>query len=115
MTAEDIFRAVEVWSGRAVTFPLRAMLSRTDGTSIGELVRFYAPDEILERNQTYETGKYCPGWLTIGDDGGGRAIVVAPDKWPTPVYLVDHGSMSRADFVEVAQDLREWVHLGCKL
>lgn len=74
----------------------------------------YAPDEIPERNQPYEMGKYCPGWLTIGDDGGGGAIVVAPDEWPTPVHLVDHGSMSRADFVEVAQDPQEWVHLGCK-
>jgi len=115
MTPEDIFRAVEEWSGCAVSFPLRVMLSRTDGASVGDLVRFYAPAEILERNETYETGKYCPGWLTIGDDGGGRAIVVAPDKWPTSVYLVDHGSMSRTDFVEVAQDLHEWVRLGCKL
>lgn len=115
MTPEDIFHAVEQWSGYAIAPPLRAMLSRTDGAFVGDLVRFYAPDELLERNETYETRAYCPGWLTIGDDSGGSAVVVAPDKWPTPVYLVGHGSMSRADFVEVAEALDEWVRSGCKL
>ncbi|SEF30541.1 hypothetical protein SAMN03159371_04869 [Variovorax sp. NFACC28] len=91
------------------------MLLGINGTSIGELAYFYAFADLLERNETYETREYCPGWLTIGDDGGGSAIVVAPDKWPTPVYLVGHGSMSRSDFVEVADDLDEWVRSGCKL
>lgn len=115
MTPEDIFQAVEKWSGCAISPPLRATLSGINGTSVGELAYFYALADLLERNQTYETREYCPGWLTIGDDSGGSAIVVAPDKWPTPAYLVGHGSMSRADFVEVAADLDEWVRSGCEL
>lgn len=115
MTSEDIFQAVEKWSGCAISLPLRATLSRINDTSVGDLAYFYALADLLERNQTYETREYCPGWLTIGDDGGGSAIVVTPDKWPTPVFLVGHGSMSRADFVEVAEDLDAWVRSGCKL
>lgn len=112
---DDIFQALEEWSGCIISLPLRVLLSRTNGAAIGDLVRLYAPAELLERNETYETREYCPGWLTIGDDSGGSAIVVAPEKWPMPVYLVGHGSMSRADFVEIAEDLDEWVRSGCKL
>ncbi|WP_431512646.1 hypothetical protein [Variovorax sp. DAIF25] len=115
MNLEDPFRAIEEWSGCAISPPLRALLSSLGDTTVGDLAHFYAPADLRERNETYETRAYCPGWLTIGDDGGGSAIVVAPDRWPTAVYLVGHGSMSRVDFVEVAEDLHEWVGSGCKL
>jgi len=115
MNHEDPFRAVEEWSGCTLSSPLRALLSSLNGATVGDLAHFYAPADLLERNETYETRTYCPGWLTIGDDGGGSAIVVAPDQWPTAVYLVGHGSMSRADFVAVAEALHEWVGSGCEL
>ena len=35
-------------------------------------VYLYGPEEIAERNATYEIPAYRPDLLLIGDDGGGR-------------------------------------------
>ena len=55
MNLEDPFRAIEEWSGCAFSQPLRALLSSLGDTTVGNLAHFYAPADLLERNQTFET------------------------------------------------------------
>ena len=43
---------------------------RNDGLTI------YAPDQIAERNEIYEVAIYLPGHLMIGDDSGGRGVLL---------------------------------------
>ncbi|WP_206413004.1 hypothetical protein [Lysobacter enzymogenes] len=51
--------------------------------------------------------------MTLGDDGGGRAVVVHGRLRPPTVFVVGHGSMSEADFVAVGAGLQEWIDGGC--
>ncbi|MBD8576577.1 SMI1/KNR4 family protein [Pseudomonas syringae] len=111
----DDFAALERWLGQPLAPALRTHLIQANGASCGEYVCFYAPAELLERNKTYEVQSYCPGWLTIGDDGGGRAVMVSPGLEPATVFLVDHGSMAREEFHAVADELRVWIDQDCPL
>ena len=112
MHANALFQDLAAWAGCTLSPPLCALLQRIDGAPVGTM-QFYAPADLLERNQTVDTRGCCPGWLSIGDDGGGTAIVVQAAHWPTPVCLVGHGRMSPIDFVSVAQDLQAWLQAGC--
>jgi len=47
-----------------------------DGAMIEDVVKIYSTDEIAERQQTYEIAEYFPEYLLIGDDSGGRLILV---------------------------------------
>jgi|SRR5689334_19539506 hypothetical protein len=67
-----------------------------DGAMIEDLVKIYSTDEIAERQQTYEIAEYFPGYLLIGDDSGGRLILVdrsAIERF----YLLDSGCPSITD------------------
>ena len=104
MTTLEKSGKVTSWAGNELPEEYVALLMARGGQFCGELVRLYDVDEIIERNETYETKTYCPGFLTIGDDRGGRAVVIASRRAPSPVYLVDHGYMSPDGFATVASD-----------
>ncbi|WP_394537819.1 hypothetical protein PRJ39_17650 [Lysobacter enzymogenes] len=112
MSGAAAWAAVERWYGAPLAEPLCAFVLAHGGREIGA-VRLYPADEIVERNETYETREYCPGYLTLGDDGGGRAVVVHGALTPPTVFVVGHGSMSEADFVAVAAGLQAWADGGC--
>lgn len=112
MHDDDVLDAVERWHGAPIASGLREFVAAHGGRAIGE-VRLYAADEWIERNECYETPVYCPGWLALGDDGGGRAIMVHAALTPPTVFVVGHGSMSEADFRRVGEDLALWVAGGC--
>jgi hypothetical protein len=69
----------------------------------------YSTDEIEERNLTYEVKDYLPGWVLIGDDGGGRGVLLDCDEPPGAIYLVGLGSMLRSDASMLAPTIIEWV------
>lgn len=81
----------------------------------GEQVLLYGADSLIERNATYETLLSCPGFITIGDDSGGRAVMLALDDGDRAVYLVGHGSMQRDDFEVAANDFTSWLAADCPL
>ncbi|QQP99807.1 SMI1/KNR4 family protein [Lysobacter enzymogenes] len=112
--SEAALARAERWYGAALAAPLRAFVLAHGGREIGA-VRLYPADEIVERNETYETREYCPGYLTVGDDGGGRAVVVHAALTPPTVFVVGHGSMSEADFVAVGSGLQAWIEGGCAM
>ncbi|UQV43280.1 SMI1/KNR4 family protein [Janthinobacterium lividum] len=81
----------------------------------GEQVLLYGADSLMERNATYDTALSCPGYITIGDDSGGRAVMLALDGAERAVYLVGHGSMQREDFELAADDFASWLATDCPL
>ena len=106
---------VESWVGAPIADSYRSFLASHGGQFVGNFVRFYSVDELIERNECYQTLQYCPGFLAIGDDSGGRAVVMSQRMVPPTVFLVDHGSMSPEDFELVSDSLLDWVNSGCPL
>lgn len=82
------------------------LLAHNDRTNL------YGVQELPERNATYEAARYAPGWIMIGDDCGGHAILMAAEGGPPGVFVVDMGSMALDDGDPVASDLREWIDKG---
>ena len=72
---EKITRAVQQLSINPGSWITR-FWSSCDGAMIEDLVKIYSTDEMAERQQTYEIAEYFPGYLLIGDDSGGRLILV---------------------------------------
>ena len=106
---------VERWLGTALPSEYIKFLLSYDERLIGERVLLYPADALIERNETYETKIYCPGYLTIGDDSGGRAVVIPIDQPLGKVYLVDHGSMSPSDFELLSKSFNAWLEEGCPI
>lgn len=48
----------------------------TPGLLLDDGTRIYGPDEIAERNETFQVAEYSPGWALVGDDSGGTGYLV---------------------------------------
>jgi hypothetical protein len=64
--------------------------AQQNGAMLNERVQIYATDLIAERNQTYEIGSSFPGYVSVGDDSGGRLILM-PTSGDTRFHLIDAG------------------------
>jgi len=115
MAKYETISDVLAWAGHDLPDQYLALLRTHGGEFCSDVVRLYDVDELVERNDTLETKKYCPGYLTIGDDSGGRAIVIAFGKSSGPVLVVGHGDMSPEGFGCVAPDINTWIASGFTL
>jgi len=89
-----------------------ALLAQSDGVYANHFALY--PCEVLpERNATFEVGVYAPGFVIVGGDGGGSAIIMRGGLGRSPVFLVGHGDMQPAHMVRLADSLAEWVAAGC--
>jgi len=88
------------------------LLSHADGITAERFI-LYSCEELPERNSTFEVGLYAPGFVAIGDDNGGTAIVMRGGRGHSPVYLVGRGTMQPDDMVHVAICLSDWMKAGC--
>ena len=75
---------------------LAAFWAISDGAMIEDLIRIYSTAELTERQQTYEIADYFPDHLLIGDDSGGRLILLDRASM-TNFYLLDAGCPDIAD------------------
>lgn len=75
----------------------------------------YGKDDLPERNQTFEVGMYLPNHLLIGDDSGGRGVLVHCSNANHPVYLCDLGAMDEDDLYLLAESLDQWFVSGCPI
>ena len=82
--------------------------------AIGDYVLFYGSDHIEERNRTYEVQIYMPGWVAIGDDGGGQAILMKLDG-TNSVYCCGHGALGSLPPEMISDSLASWVENGCPM
>ena len=115
LAKHELIAEVEQWLGTALPVEYVKFLLSYDESLIGKQVLIYAAESLIERNETYETKIYCPGYLTIGDDSGGRAVVIPIDQPLCKVYLVDHGSMSPSDFDLLPKSFHAWLEDGCPI
>lgn len=111
-TLQEIL-AFQQWLGHALPPYYLAFLKGAQEGLRGEQVLLYGADSLLERNETYETQQYCPGFISIGDDSGGRAVMLALDGLDHAVYLVGHGVMQRDEFELAAGDFHAWLAADC--
>ena len=77
---------------------------------VNSFVLIYSLEEIIERNETFEVKEFCPGYLAIGDDSGGSAIVLCLETGN--IGIVDHGSMMPGDIHSLADCFQEWQATG---
>ena len=112
MSRQDI-HAFEQALGQALPACYRRLLNDGLEGLRGERVLLYGAGSLMERNATYDTQQACPGFITIGDDSGGRAVMLALANESTAVYLVGHGSMQRDDFEPLADDFTAWLVADC--
>lgn len=104
----------EAWLGSALPSEYAAYLRSVNGgeTTIADVL-LYGADMLIERNETYETKRYCPGYFTIGGDGGGRAVVVRIADGS--VHLVDHGAMTEEFMSPIDDSFQSWREANCPL
>ncbi|MGK5005881.1 SMI1/KNR4 family protein [Janthinobacterium sp. LB2P70] len=107
--------AFQHWLGRALPAYYLRFLQGWQESVRGEQVLLYGAGSLVERNATYDTPLSCPGFIAIGDDSGGRAVMLALDDGDRAVYLVGHGSMQRDDFERLANDFTSWLAADCPL
>ncbi len=88
------------------------LLSQADGVYADHFTLFSC-EELPERNATFEIGKYLPGFVIIGGDGGGSALIMRGGRGRPPVYLVGHGAMFPEFMFLLAESLEEWITAGC--
>ncbi len=72
----------------------------------------YLPSEIIERNDCYQTKEYAPGFINIGDNGGGMAFILSLLHSDPEVFAVDHGSMDPDDKEFVYSSFSQWQQSG---
>ncbi|MCX5238995.1 hypothetical protein OG824_27730 [Streptomyces prunicolor] len=79
--------------GDGPTPSLARLWRSTPGVHLTGCVVIYGPQDILERNETYEVGEYQPDWILIGDDSGGRGLFVRRGGGErASVYRLDLGA-----------------------
>lgn len=112
---ESDFAATENWLNARLNNAYRAFILAHGESVLANGVLLYAPANLRERNEAYETRRFCPGFVTIGDDGGGRAILLSLSASDSAVYCVDHGSMMPEDFETIAPEVGAWLANACPL
>lgn len=111
MSAIDEFQA---WLEKSIPEEFKNYAETTGAEEINvNRVLLYSAEDLIERNETYEVKEYCPGYFTIGDDGGGGAIVMKVEDGS--LHLVDHGAMMPDCMKLVADSFQEWHASGCPL
>jgi hypothetical protein len=115
---EDQITLLEQSLGLILPDMYRALLRCANGFTAQEDICsliLYSTEELIERNETYEVSVYAPELLMIGDDGGGRAILIERHQPDPAVYRVSMGSISPDDAVTLAPQLSSWITQGLNL
>lgn len=117
-SAEYDIRRYELHSSTVIPRQYALFLLCSNGLCVYDdkkSLTLYALDELSEQNKTYEVKEYLPGWLMIGDDGGGRGIFVKLDDDSAQPYLMGMGSMLMDEARTLADNLCEWLEQGFPL
>lgn len=113
MSVEHDIATVEAWPKAGLPADYGRFLQSHEESVVGEQVLLYGLSSLVERNETYETLRYCPGYLAIGDDRGGRAVIIPLAGPLRDVYLVGHGYMDTRGFRLLPLPFAQWLDNGC--
>ncbi|WP_276205535.1 SMI1/KNR4 family protein [Bacillus safensis] len=91
----------------------KELLKHTNGCSIGGEVLLYGTEDIAERNATWEVQQYASGYVAIGDDGGGRVLLMRLAEEEKKVWIVDAGVMDPQHAELLTENFLKWVSEGC--
>lgn len=98
-----------------LTSSILAFVEQQTGAPRDDGLLLYGKNDLAERNQTFEIGMYLPDHLLIGDDSGGRGVLVHCNNANHPVYLFDPGAMDEDDLCLLAESLDQWLASGCPI
>lgn len=90
------------------------LLNSTNGLVNDNGIGVYGTDELIERNQTWEVNEYAKGYVAIGDDAGGKVLLMKYDINAREVIAVDSGYMNPYDKPEIiTNNFEKWIYEGC--
>lgn len=87
------------------------LLAEANGFLLDSGTKLYSVDEVVERNETFEVSTYAPGFLSIGDNSGGRAFILSLSDAETTVHSVGYGTLEPRYMLVVASDVAAWLEL----
>jgi hypothetical protein len=90
---EAIARRIEAQLGVRPPEALLDIWTGVTPTDSSVDVYMYGPDEIAERNTTFEIPVYRPDLLLMGDDGGGRGLFVTRNEADPEVFRIGLGAV----------------------
>jgi len=88
-----------------IPLPYLQFLRLSNGLYSGEELVLLEIEEIEVRNNDYEVQEYLPGYVMVGDNSGGIALVMNSDE--DFVYEVDMGSMDVESMKKSADSLHQ--------
>jgi hypothetical protein len=88
------------------------LLQHCDGITFSSGGLLYASADIEERNATYEVADYEPGYVAIGDNGGGDMLLLKEEA-ASPIYIGGMGSLGSLPLEFLADSVTQWVAMGC--
>jgi hypothetical protein len=98
--------------GTRLPLAFREFLKRSDGLSLCGGLLIYGSADLKERNDTWEVTEYAPGFIAIGDDGGGKIFLMKLGEADSAIYVVESGVMNPEFGEKVAESLSAWVSNG---
>ncbi|MFJ4111523.1 SMI1/KNR4 family protein [Pseudomonas sp. NPDC089758] len=66
---------------------------KSDGALLNDQVTIYSVSDVEERNRTFEIDRNFRGMIAVGDDSGGRVLLIDKNGSGS-IFLVDSGSVS---------------------
>lgn len=88
---------------------MRALYAVSNGVATGSGMVIYPAEDLVERNSTLEVRRYARGYLAVGDDSGGRALLLPKDG--NGVW-VDMGSMDPSLGEPLMMPFLAWLEAG---
>ena len=105
-------QAAEEQLGFTLPDQLRDIWSESNGFELPAGFTMYGTQDIAERNRTWETSRYAPGYVVVGDDSGGRLVVMVASPRSTEAFSTDSGDLQPTNFTLLGQDLLKWIEEG---
>ena len=93
---------------------LESLWKQCDGMLLNSGVKIYETSEIIERNQAYHVEENAKGYVLIGDDSGGRALLMSRTEGAA-TFICDMGFLDLDYFHPVADDFESWISAGARL
>lgn len=110
--ADAELNSIEAALGVTLPTAYRELMRYSNGALLDSGVSIYSVDDLVERNTTYEVLEYCPGFLLVGDDSGGRGFLIDLKDDAGRIYGSGLGDLDPSEFVTIASTLQDWVDLG---
>jgi hypothetical protein len=105
---------IEAWVGSRLPAAYRAFLCDQFEDRVYGDVNLYGRADFVEMNECHDVKRFCPGHVTIGDEGGGRQFLLALADGR--MFLVGADDLDPTDAVPgVPEEFASWLTAGCPL